>query len=96
MKPTTPKANKELEDELETIIVRLLNDVRLRDATMKGFDRNEWVIKDKAQAKEQIMALITSDKQRLLQELMEQAKGKAVGYPCVPLSVIQNKLEGLS
>jgi hypothetical protein len=55
-----------------------------------------------------IMAFITSDKQRLLQGLMEEAENYAlvdaspteteiIGVErAIPLSLIQNKLEGLS
>jgi hypothetical protein len=57
---------------------------------------------------DQLLTLITSDKQRLLKELMEQ-KAAYVGrlyeqgkvdtqskpHDAIPLSVIQNKLEGL-
>jgi hypothetical protein len=85
--PTTPKANKELREFLKTLKIHNKDlDVCFNDAVAVGH----------------LEALLTSDKQKLLQEIMEQA---IQGYPVlratgkfrvVPLSVIQNKLEGLS
>src|SRR4051812_24645121 len=55
---------------------------------------------------DQIMAILTSDKQKLLKELMEHKQTVKIivnkryvedeNFEVIPLQVIQNKLEGLS
>jgi hypothetical protein len=93
MKPT-PKANKELREEVYNNLPTCAGGGSLNCT----FKTPSVVCK---RATDNILEILTSDKQKLLKELMEQKVEAENVYEAtdvvdvVPLSVIQNKLEGL-
>jgi predicted RNA binding protein with dsRBD fold (UPF0201 family) len=96
----------ENETELRKEISNLMSDLMLQTKLIKVADeksmirQGERLINAHNERLKKIMTLITADKQRLLQELMEQAETyQFFAFPdahAVPVEVIQNKLEGLS
>lgn len=82
--------------------VKMTNNIptseELRDEILKYFgaylEIARWSIPP-TQVADKIVKLAEDIQIQLLERLMEQAKGKAVGVPVVPLSVIQGELDSL-
>lgn len=96
----------ENETELRKEISDLMTDLMLQTKLIKVADEKSMIrqgerfINAHNERLKKIMALITADKQKLLQELMEQKVDYSEPFfvatnEAIPLSVIQNKLEGL-